>query len=163
MQPGTTFNSFMSMFSFIIVSPKKVNSLLYTVTRIFLFISVDARKKLLTPKPRISSHNDKMFADMFFALLVANSLILLRRLDNFFLSLCLVIMPSCRYCCCCCYFCCCCCWQVPPPVIDNLGRVVSDAIFDPYQARSGIAQALGKLSPNLTEEEVIDVKRAAVN
>ena len=54
------------------------------VTRIF-FIHLSRREKnLLTSKPRISSHNDKMFADMFFALLVANSLILLRRLDNFF-------------------------------------------------------------------------------
>ena len=45
-------------------------------------------------------------------------------------------------------------WQVPPPVVDSLGRVVPSDTLDPWDARCGIALALGELSPTLSEEEV---------
>jgi len=48
------------------------------------------------------------------------------------------------------------CFQIPSPVMNELGRVISDPFVDPYEARSGIAQALGKLSPCLTEDQVIE-------
>ena len=44
--------------------------------------------------------------------------------------------------------------QIPPPVVDNLGRIVSDPFMDPYPARIGIGLALRELSSCLTEEEV---------
>ena len=46
-------------------------------------------------------------------------------------------------------------FQVPPPVVDSLGRVVSTDNMDPWDARCGIALALGEMSPTLSEDEVI--------
>ena len=50
-------------------------------------------------------------------------------------------------------------FQVPPPVVDSLGRVVPCDNLDPWDARCGIALALGELSPTLSEEEVKIKKR----
>ncbi|XP_076859564.1 stalled ribosome sensor GCN1 [Brachyhypopomus gauderio] len=45
----------------------------------------------------------------------------------------------------------------PPPVLDALGRVISEAPPDQWEARCGIAQALSKLSEFLEESQVTPV------
>lgn len=44
--------------------------------------------------------------------------------------------------------------KIPPPVVDSLGRVLSNDNMDPWDARCGIALALGEISPTLSEKEV---------
>ena len=41
-----------------------------------------------------------------------------------------------------------------PPILDQFGRVISEAPPDLYPARAGIAMAIGKLSPLLPANEV---------
>ncbi|KAF8792212.1 eIF-2-alpha kinase activator GCN1 like protein [Argiope bruennichi] len=43
---------------------------------------------------------------------------------------------------------------LPPPVLDSLQRVISESPPDMWEARSGIALALGKMAPYLTLEQV---------
>ena len=44
--------------------------------------------------------------------------------------------------------------QLPPPVLDGFGRVISEAPIDQWQARAGIALAIGKVSPYIPQEEI---------
>ncbi|KAL3857310.1 hypothetical protein ACJMK2_011991 [Sinanodonta woodiana] len=44
---------------------------------------------------------------------------------------------------------------LPPPVLDEFGRVISDVPLDMWEARSGIALALGKISPILPQEQLL--------
>ncbi|GIX96451.1 eIF-2-alpha kinase activator GCN1 [Caerostris darwini] len=46
---------------------------------------------------------------------------------------------------------------LPPPVLDSLHRVVSESPPDMWEARSGIALALGKMAPYLNVEQVISL------
>ncbi|XP_006818140.1 LOW QUALITY PROTEIN: stalled ribosome sensor GCN1-like [Saccoglossus kowalevskii] len=43
---------------------------------------------------------------------------------------------------------------VPPPVIDSLGRVVSESPPDQFHARCGIALSIKKMSPHLSQDEI---------
>ncbi|CAK8692590.1 unnamed protein product [Clavelina lepadiformis] len=42
----------------------------------------------------------------------------------------------------------------PPPVLDQLGRVISESPPDEYQARIGVAFCLSKISPLLPEDQI---------
>ncbi|XP_074643687.1 stalled ribosome sensor GCN1-like [Tubulanus polymorphus] len=42
----------------------------------------------------------------------------------------------------------------PPPVLDNFGRKVSEQGPDEWAARSGLALALGKMSPSVPEDQI---------
>ncbi|XP_033627513.1 eIF-2-alpha kinase activator GCN1-like [Asterias rubens] len=48
---------------------------------------------------------------------------------------------------------------IPPPVMDSLGRVISESPPDEFSARCGIANALGKISPYLKKNQVSEVFR----
>ena len=43
---------------------------------------------------------------------------------------------------------------MPPPVLDNFGRVMSEAPPDKWPARSGIALALRRMSPSIGQNEI---------
>lgn len=45
--------------------------------------------------------------------------------------------------------------------MDSLGRVVPADNMDPWDARCGIALALGEISPTLSEEEVMYTKKVS--
>ena len=44
--------------------------------------------------------------------------------------------------------------QIAPPVLDQLGRMISESPPDEYEARCGIALALGKIAPHLKPDNV---------
>lgn len=44
--------------------------------------------------------------------------------------------------------------QMPPPVLDNLGRIMSEGPPDEWPARSGVALAINKMSPHISEDQV---------
>ncbi|XP_035228033.1 eIF-2-alpha kinase activator GCN1-like [Stegodyphus dumicola] len=46
---------------------------------------------------------------------------------------------------------------LPPPVLDSLHRVVSESPPDMWEARSGIALALGKMAPFLNVDQIINL------
>ena len=43
---------------------------------------------------------------------------------------------------------------MPPPVLDAFGRIVSEQPPDEWPARSGIAMAICKMSPHISEDQV---------
>ena len=43
---------------------------------------------------------------------------------------------------------------MPPPVLDNFGRVISEAPPDEWPARSGIAMAISKVSVFLDQDQI---------
>jgi len=45
-------------------------------------------------------------------------------------------------------------FQVPPPVLDNFGRVISEAPPDLFPARCGVALAIGQMAPLLSHKQV---------
>jgi hypothetical protein len=44
--------------------------------------------------------------------------------------------------------------QLPPPVLDNFGRVMSEPPPDKWEARTGLALAVGKISPIVPEDQI---------
>ncbi|XP_071479229.1 stalled ribosome sensor GCN1-like [Diadema antillarum] len=46
---------------------------------------------------------------------------------------------------------------IPPPVLDNLGRVISESPPDQYEARCGIAMALSEIAPHLLRRHIPDL------
>lgn len=43
---------------------------------------------------------------------------------------------------------------MPPPILDNFGRVISEAPPDEWPARSGVAMAICKMSAFLEQEQI---------
>ncbi|XP_064653044.1 stalled ribosome sensor GCN1-like [Lineus longissimus] len=43
---------------------------------------------------------------------------------------------------------------MPPPILDNFGRVVSEQPPDKWEARTGLALAVGKISPLVPEDQI---------
>ena len=43
---------------------------------------------------------------------------------------------------------------MPPPLLDSFGRVISEQPPDEWPARSGIAMAICKMSPHISEDQV---------
>lgn len=46
---------------------------------------------------------------------------------------------------------------MPPPILDSFGRLVEDQPLDQWEARSGVALALEKISPLLPSEQINEV------
>ncbi|XP_038061522.1 eIF-2-alpha kinase activator GCN1-like [Patiria miniata] len=47
--------------------------------------------------------------------------------------------------------------HIPPPVLDSLGRVISESPPDRYEARCGVGNTLGKISPYLIRGQVLEM------
>ena len=45
-------------------------------------------------------------------------------------------------------------FQMPPPELDSFGRIISEQPPDEWPARSGIAMAICKMSPHISEDQV---------
>lgn len=44
---------------------------------------------------------------------------------------------------------------MPPPILDEFGRVISEQQIDEWQARTGVAMALGHLAPILPSDQLL--------